>query len=61
MTEKYTPRDGEPVDMSQVTLGERYGSEDMYADMLVERPTLDVPWVNTVRDVTITIRDADAG
>lgn len=29
MSEKYTPADGEPVDMSKVTLGPRYGSEDM--------------------------------
>jgi hypothetical protein len=54
---EYMPGDGEPVDMSQVTLGERYGSEDMYRDMGIERPLLDVPWIDTVRDVTITIGD----
>lgn len=30
MSEKPTPADGDPVDMSQVTLGPRYSSEDMY-------------------------------
>jgi hypothetical protein len=30
--DKYTPADGEPVDMSEFTLGPRYGSEDMYRD-----------------------------
>lgn len=29
---KYMPADGEPVDMSEFTLGERYGSEDMYRE-----------------------------
>lgn len=53
--EKYMPEDGEPVDMSQVTLGPRYGSEDMYRDMGIERPTVDAPWVDTVTDITITI------
>jgi hypothetical protein len=32
MSEKYTPANGDPVDMSQVTLGPRYGSEDMYRE-----------------------------
>lgn len=32
MSEKYTPADGEPVPMSQFTLGPRYSSEDMYRD-----------------------------
>lgn len=55
--EKYTPADGEPVDMSQVTLGERYGSEDMYRDMGIERPEVPEGLVYTdqVRDITITI------
>jgi hypothetical protein len=33
MSEKYTSANGDPVDMSQVTLGPRYRSEDMYRDM----------------------------
>lgn len=40
MSEKYTPADGEPVDMSKVTLGPRYGSEDMYRDMGIGRGDL---------------------
>lgn len=33
MSEKYTPpTDGDPVEMSQVTLGPRYGPEDLYRD-----------------------------
>jgi hypothetical protein len=32
MEEKYMPADGEPIDMSQFTLGEGYGSEQMYRD-----------------------------
>lgn len=33
MSEKYTPTNGGPVDMSQVALGPRYSSEDMHRDM----------------------------
>lgn len=40
MSEKYIPADGDPVDMSQVTLGARYSSEDMYRDMGIERGAL---------------------
>jgi hypothetical protein len=40
MSEKYTPADGDPVDMSQVTLGPRYSSEDMYRDMGINPGTL---------------------
>lgn len=32
MTEKYTIPDGEPVDMSKVTLGPLYTAQDMYRD-----------------------------
>jgi hypothetical protein len=32
MSEKYTVPDGEPIPMSQFTLGEGYGSEQMYRD-----------------------------
>lgn len=33
MAEKYTIEDGDPIPMSEFTLGTRYSSEDMYRDM----------------------------
>ena len=58
MTEKQIP-DGEPVDMSQFTWGERYGSEDMYRDMGIEPPQLPdgVTWGDTEHEWTVTIGD----
>lgn len=56
MTQQYLPENGGPVDMSQVTLGPRYTSEDMYRDMGIERPQLpDVPWVDSIASVTIEV------
>lgn len=40
MSGKCTPPDGDPVDMSKVTLGPRYGSEDMYRDLGLNRGDL---------------------
>lgn len=55
--EKYTPGDGEPIPMSEFTLGERYGSEDMYRDMGIERPKLPegVEWGDGAHEWTITV------
>lgn len=57
MTEKYSIPDGQPVDMSKVTLGEPYTSADMYRDMGIEPPTAPdgVVYVDTVRTVTVHI------
>jgi hypothetical protein len=56
---KYMPGDGEPV--FGYTLGERYGSEDMYRDMGIERPPLPggTVWVDGVAGVTIEIGEGE--
>lgn len=52
----------EPVDMSQVTLGPLYTSEDMYRGMGIERPTLPegTARVDGIASVTIEIGEGDA-
>jgi hypothetical protein len=63
--EKRVIPDGEPVDMSKVTLGPRYGSEDMYRDYPDLKPGSRIAvekdgviYTDTISEVTYTSPEA---
>lgn len=58
MSEKRQIPDGEPISPSEFTLGERYGAEEMFRDMGIERPPVpDIPWGDGEVEWTVTVGD----